>query len=69
MLAAQAGIGWRGDISADILDRYLERGKWAVFILTFGLLTIFRQQVWAGDCQALVHQVLGLLQAEAGQVG
>jgi hypothetical protein len=45
VMAAQVGLGWRGDISADTLDSYLEWGKWVVGVLAFGLLAFFKQQV------------------------
>jgi hypothetical protein len=52
VMAAQAGLGWRGDISADTLDSYLKWGKWVVGILAFGLFSLFKQQVCAGNTQA-----------------
>jgi hypothetical protein len=48
VMAAQVGLGWRGDISADALDGCLEWGKWVVGVLAFGLLAFFKQQVCAG---------------------
>jgi hypothetical protein len=50
VLAAQAGLGWQGDVSPEALENYLGYGFYAVYMVVHVLLRLFKEQVCAGYC-------------------